>query len=375
MNLTKNKLIALLIFSTLPLFSAHEPIDEFLYENLLKNTGEACRKVFVTALVKREIGSYLDPEEIKDNFKIALGSDYNSRSYDYAKMKEAVALALLYKQLNHSKDSLMIDLSRLSTYRTTWFTAAMQEKDLQIVTLFLDHGFDMHVCDGFNGRTAFMTACAHGAEDIALAFIKYGVDVNSRYNHLNNSRMEHSDIEKEVPLFLAATYSGGSYIISKALIDRGADMYARVSDQTVLHRLVSRRLDDSGVRILQFFLDRNFDLTLQDRKGNTVVHQAVSYLGSPLKILLEYNSGLSCLAIVNKCGETPLHVAACQFQPEHVKLLIASGADGSIKDFYGDTPLQAVGKTSTKKSYQISVDKENKEAVVMLLKAFQAKKR
>jgi hypothetical protein len=67
------------------------------------------------------------------------------------------------------------------------------------------------------------------------------------------------------------------------------------------------------------------------------------YVGK-VKLLLEYNANVSA---TRKNGETPLHLAAraCDNSLEVVMLLIDAGADPSVRDHRGMTPLMRAAQT------------------------------
>lgn len=89
--------------------------------------------------------------------------------------------------------------------------------------------------------------------------------------------------------------------------------------------------------------------------GETPLHNALSKAGRPahnyvVRLLLEHGADPNAATIANvetgafmrdvrTKGETPLHRAAAFADAEAIELLLAHGADKTIKDAAGDTPL------------------------------------
>ncbi|NNF35494.1 MAG: ankyrin repeat domain-containing protein [Saprospiraceae bacterium] len=92
-----------------------------------------------------------------------------------------------------------------------------------------------------------------------------------------------------------------------------------------------------------------------DKTGETPLHNALAKAGRPyfhyvVRLLLEKGAKPNVATIpgietgafmrdIRTCGETPLHRAAAYAGPETIKLMLDHGADKTIKDANGDTPL------------------------------------
>ena len=92
-----------------------------------------------------------------------------------------------------------------------------------------------------------------------------------------------------------------------------------------------------------------------DKTNETPLHNALCKAGRPyyqyvVKLLLEKGANPNAATIpgietgafmrdIRTCGETPLHRAAAYANAETIEMLLNNGADKSIKDANGDTPL------------------------------------
>jgi ankyrin repeat protein len=109
-------------------------------------------------------------------------------------------------------------------------------------------------------------------------------------------------------------------------------------------------------RLCRFLLDRGADVNLPlPGTGETPLHAALCKPGSPrhtlvLRVLLDYGAdpnatcanGAETGGFMRDCrtrGETPLHRAAAFGDAEAIDLLLAAGADVTMRDANGDTPL------------------------------------
>ena len=90
--------------------------------------------------------------------------------------------------------------------------------------------------------------------------------------------------------------------------------------------------------VAQLLIDKGADVMARNEGGLTPLH-AAAYTGSKSVAELLLDSGAALEDTANKAGATALLVAAEQNQVEVAELLIARGADVSIPDRDGFTPL------------------------------------
>lgn len=120
------------------------------------------------------------------------------------------------------------------------------------------------------------------------------------------------------------------------LIDQGLDLDDQENRdrKTVLHQACSRH--DSGV--VDLLLTRGANITLTDRNGCTPLMIASKFSKDVILDLLLQHGG-NDLNAVNNEGRTALHLSAIECYDKVVTLLITAGADPTIQDNIGMTPL------------------------------------
>lgn len=336
------------------------PVDEFLYPLMQKKTSRLCQQVFGIKGLSQQIGSYLNPQDIKDGMKQALGGDnYGDSRCDYAKMKQLLSLGFLYQQLNEYKQNLMTDLSREHSENCIWFDISLKNKDTKTVTFFVRHGADVNACNWY-GHTILIEACLCGHEDIGAFLIKFGIDVNKRDCY--TCFLSHIKKNDGLTPLYAAVDKGKSFYLAQLLIERGADIYAKYYGTTAMHAIIRRDCINVDKKMCQLFFDKHFDMTTQNHRGETLLYSIAGHSTSDhISYLLEHGAQ-SCLAIGDREGMTPLHIAAVSWKIENAKLLLQSGADYRLKNKEGKTPLQVAAE---RPDYHCA--KNEKEAFVKFL--------
>ncbi|WOG26644.1 ankyrin repeat domain-containing protein [Endozoicomonas sp. 8E] len=111
---------------------------------------------------------------------------------------------------------------------------------------------------------------------------------------------------------------------------------------------------DEGIGVAEE-LDIGEDIDVQDSKGNTALHYAVSNHNlETVRTLLDFNAGMN---IRNECGRTPLHLAAEKPEcPDLFTLLMEHGARFDIPDADGHRAIH------------IAVDADHELALETLIK-------
>ena len=109
-------------------------------------------------------------------------------------------------------------------------------------------------------------------------------------------------------------------------------------------------------KVCDLLINRGADVNaIIDKTGETPLHNALVKAGRPyyhyvVRLLLDRGAdpnkatvpGIETGAFmrdIRTCGETPLHRAAAYAGPETIQLLIDHGADKTIRDANGDSPL------------------------------------
>lgn len=92
---------------------------------------------------------------------------------------------------------------------------------------------------------------------------------------------------------------------------------------------------DALVEFLEKFPEVDFDLP--EDNGEIALHKAVCYAADTLEIALNRTKNINHQEYI--LGYTPLHKAVSAAAPTSVQKLIARGADLTVKDRRGQTPL------------------------------------
>ena len=149
-------------------------------------------------------------------------------------------------------------------------------------------------------------------------------------------------LTKSVPLIAAAAFYG-SYRIFRFLMDNGACL--TFTDK--LGRTLPIFAAAGGcIEIMHILDDIGFDWTVQDREGNTCVHYATMFHKPQAVYWLFSYAGLS-VTTLNRRLLSPLHIAACNEEPELIRFFAENGCDVNQRSERGVTPLHlAAAKTS-----------------------------
>jgi hypothetical protein len=180
---------------------------------------------------------------------------------------------------------------------------ASEAGDISAVTRLLDRGDDINAKTGFFVETALMSAAENGHVEIVQLLIKRGADVDAKSKH-----------------------------------DRTALMYAaRGGDKDQTER---------QIQIVKLLLSKSPDVNAGDYEGNTALMYA-AWQEDRVKIVeMLIESGADINSKNNETQEygvgerTALMAAASNGRLDTVRLLLAKGADPSLKDSHGDTALR-----------------------------------
>ncbi len=203
---------------------------------------------------------------------------------------------------------------------TPLFIAA-ENKHKSVVEYLLSKGASINEKNGPSGLTALYQACFSGSLDIAKVLVNAGADVNLK------------STEGLTPLFIAVQKNHKpvvKYLLSKgARIDEKSEEYGR----TALYIACVESLD-----IVKMLVDAGADVNLKSNMGIAPLFVAVRS-----KHILIAKYLLSKGARINekngKNGETALYQACFGGSLDIVKVLIDAGADVTITNAQGKTPL------------------------------------
>ena len=207
--------------------------------------------------------------------------------------------------------------------------AAVGRDDREAISALLRHDPSLLEARNRHGQCALDVASREGKVRATDALLLAGAEPDRGSSTLGAT-----------PLHLAAAF--GHVRVLNLLLHRGADVENRRKDgRTPL-------LTAKGVDVLRLLLDRGAQLDAQDQRGSTALHSQVARKDlAAVRLLID--AGIS-LDAHGEIGRTALHVAAIT-GPDCLaaaKLLVAAGADRSIRDRHGKTAHDwAVSKRHT----------------------------
>ena len=161
--------------------------------------------------------------------------------------------------------------------------------------------------------------------DFALveSLIEKGTSVNVRFDNVT---------------LLHVAAEMGSLPMAKLLIDKGADVNAKITDgdgRTPLHLVTGL---SGNLPMAKLLIDKGADVNDKDEDGYTPLHFAVTEDNLPMAKLL-IDSGANVNDKTENSGTAALHWAAIRNNLPMAKLLIDSGANVNDKITDGYTPL------------------------------------
>jgi ankyrin repeat protein len=166
--------------------------------------------------------------------------------------------------------------------------------------------------------------------------------------------------------FGAGKFGGTEFLkTAEALLDRGAPIDAQNDDKETALFISSRH--KSHAPMVKLLLKRGADATMVDKLGLTPLHKA-SVFGhlDIMKVLLRHPSVTETLNHRDIGGGTPLY-RACGFgNGAAAWLLLKSGADPTIADDKGITPMQMARRLPTEREKVSSQGRQECVAALMV---------
>ncbi|KAH0491856.1 hypothetical protein TgHK011_003260 [Trichoderma gracile] len=143
-------------------------------------------------------------------------------------------------------------------------------------------------------------------------------------------------------MMIGSATRGSSYVVRKLVGHYGIPPSAqdRTRGETVLHKFSAR----GNLSMISFLLDHGANVGATDRDNRTPLHQAAACGQSEaVQELLNRNADLNAQ---DRQGRTPLYLATVRMHPDVVRLLLAVGADKSLRGGSNNrTPLEVAIST------------------------------
>ena len=148
-----------------------------------------------------------------------------------------------------------------------------------------------------------------------------------------------------------ALHAASSVDIATKLISSNADVNATTDlGETPLH-FAARNGD---IQVAELLIKNGADPFKVDKSNDTVLHEAAMAGNEITRYMLKYLS--SIINARNKCGETPLYVAASRGSGEVVKSLLNASADASIVSKRGLSPYTAAKANTHNREAQVLLE-------------------
>ncbi|KAL4914745.1 ankyrin repeat-containing domain protein [Aspergillus aurantiobrunneus] len=180
-------------------------------------------------------------------------------------------------------------------------------------------------CTSPAGGTALTLAAQEGRTDAVKLLLAHR-DIN----------INHKDASGTTALTCAA--EAGFYDLVEALLDNGAD--TEVQQEGSEGTAIMRAIDHGEVSIVQLLINRGANVHHTDVFYRGLLHSAaVNRRSEILRILLAHDPTLD-VNMQDVHGKTTLHDIARMGDLETVDVLLEHGADPTIKDNYGRTPIR-----------------------------------
>ncbi|KAL4813534.1 ankyrin repeat-containing domain protein [Aspergillus spinulosporus] len=174
------------------------------------------------------------------------------------------------------------------------------------------------------GATALILAARHGATRAARLLLAHP-----------DIKINYADSSGSTALTIAA--ENGYYDLVEALLDAGAD--TEVQQEGSNGTAIMRAIDWGHTSIVQLLVDRGANVHHKDVFDRGLLHSAaVNRRADILRILLKHDPTLD-VNMQDVHGMTTLHDIARTGDLETVDVLLEAGADPTIKDIHGRTPI------------------------------------
>lgn len=205
---------------------------------------------------------------------------------------------------------------------------AAERGDDVAVAQFLSDGTDPNVRNG-RGQTALHLAARHGHDPVCKLLLRN-----------KEVKLDVVDEEGQQPVHL--TVPNGHFDTFTLLVKHGADPNAPLKGGSTLLHFASFK---GSVEAVEFMLENGSDADTTDRDGARALH-AAAYAGNKDVIEALVKKSSASINAQDNTGTTALHLAAQQKQAYVCKALLDLGADPTLQDKSGATPVLVATHTN-----------------------------
>ena len=210
----------------------------------------------------------------------------------------------------------------------TFRTALQHATTISKANLLLDSGAEMNTISGWHG-TALHNAITYDRYLLTKFLVDRGADVN----------IEAEDIAS--PLGLAC--ANADFASARLLVEAGADLGSTdLGGHSALHMAICN--SEAAIELFEYLVDLGSDPLLLDQRGCNGLHYAAR--ANNLAALTKILDGGPEINATDQYGWTPLHWAAASTRRSTnvIKTLLDEGADLNIEDKVGRRALDLATK-------------------------------
>lgn len=228
-------------------------------------------------------------------------------------------------------DQDSIDVNLLIGEYTPLMIAAYQGHIDVIKVLLRKPKLNINKGSRTRGTSALMLA--------ALGDEREAVDVLLTHPNIN---INMQDKVGSTALVMAA--EDGYRRVVESLLDHGAD--TEVLQEGSLGTALNRAIDDNQIPVVELLLERGANVHHKDVFQRGMLHSAaINARSEIIEMLLDFDPTLD-VNVQDVNGKTTLHDAARSGSEATTKILLERGADPTIKDNFGRTPIYVARETN-----------------------------
>uniref|UniRef100_A0A669PWR0 Poly [ADP-ribose] polymerase n=1 Tax=Phasianus colchicus TaxID=9054 RepID=A0A669PWR0_PHACC len=210
----------------------------------------------------------------------------------------------------------------------------------EVAELLVRHGASVNVADLWK-FTPLHEAAAKGKYEICKLLLKHGADPTKK-NRDGNTPL---DLVKEGDTDIQDLLRGDAALLDAAKKGCLARVQKLCTQENINCRDTQGRNSTplhlaagyNNLEVAEYLLEHGADVNAQDKGGLIPLHNAASYGHVDIAaLLIKYNT---CVNATDKWAFTPLHEAAQKGRTQLCALLLAHGADPTMKNQEGQTPL------------------------------------
>ena len=220
-----------------------------------------------------------------------------------------------------------VDINEKDTSGRTALMIAANRGHTYVVQLLLERGADAKARDN-SGLTAMQAAESRGFQRIVSMLRKFSAAPGQpeAASPLKSGGAERLSLHRAV--------DEGDFAALKSLIDAGADLNARSSDEWTPLMLATIK---GHTEMVEALLKNGADSNARNKKGWTALMFSVSMSDADTtRILLSRGANINAR---DKEGKTALMQASNENNRESVKVLLEEGANVNLEDHAGETAL------------------------------------